>query len=118
LKAATNDVRPDQMFAANSMAGESRDPRKRRMHLFFQAFWKRSCVKTGSVAKSRGVITETCLNFLHLDDKLMDLPNDFAVRSLLLEKSCDLERQFGEKYQLSHRSMRERLRLQHSRFLW
>ena len=28
----------------------------------------------------------------------MDLPNDLAVKTLLLEQTCDLERQFGEKY--------------------
>jgi hypothetical protein len=38
------------------------------------------------------------LNCRHLDDKLMDLPNDLAVKTLLFEKTCDLERQFGEKH--------------------
>jgi hypothetical protein len=28
----------------------------------------------------------------------MDLPNDLTVKTLLLEKTCDLEGQFGEKY--------------------
>ena len=28
----------------------------------------------------------------------MDLPNDLAAKTLLLEKTWDLERQFGEKY--------------------
>jgi len=27
----------------------------------------------------------------------MDLPHDLAVKALLLEKTCDLDRQFGEK---------------------
>jgi hypothetical protein len=38
------------------------------------------------------------LNCRYLDDKLMDLPNDLVAKALLLEESCDLERQFGEKY--------------------
>jgi len=32
------------------------------------------------------------LNCLYLDYKLMDLPHDLAVKTLLLEKTCDLER--------------------------
>lgn len=28
----------------------------------------------------------------------MDLPHDLAVKALLLEKTCDLDRQFGEKH--------------------
>src|SRR4030088_1840973 len=55
------------------------------------------------------------LNCAYLDHKLMDLPHDLAVKTLLLEKTCDLERPFGEKYlviwtrietgQPSHRSI-------------
>ena len=37
------------------------------------------------------------LNWPHLGDKLMDLPHDLAVKALLLEETCDLRRQFGEK---------------------
>src|SRR3977135_4329532 len=67
------------------------------------------------------------LNCAYLDHKLMDLPHDLAAKALLLEKTCDLDRQFGEKhlviwasttYRVSHRSMREPRRPQHSRFLW
>jgi len=74
------------MFAANSMTSESRDPRKPRMRLFSK---------------------RTYLNFLYLDDKLMDLPHDLAVKTLSLEKTCDLERQFGEKYLVIWASKRQ-----------
>ena len=37
----------------------------------------------------------------------MDLPNDLAVKTLLLEKSCDLERQFGEKHLVIWTSKRQ-----------
>jgi hypothetical protein len=38
------------------------------------------------------------LDCAYLDYKLMDLPNDLAAKTLLLEKTWDLERQFGEEY--------------------
>jgi hypothetical protein len=38
------------------------------------------------------------LDWAYLDYKLMDLPNDLAAKALLLEKTWDLERQFGEEY--------------------
>ena len=63
--------------------------------------------QNGSVAKSQGAITETYLNFLYLDDKLMDLPHDLAVKTLLLEKTCDLERPFGEKHLVIWTSKRQ-----------
>ncbi len=66
--------------------------------VYFPSDLETFLLQNGPVAKSQGAITETYLNFLYLDDKLMDLPNDLAVKTLLLEKTCDLERQFGEKY--------------------
>jgi hypothetical protein len=37
------------------------------------------------------------LDCFYFDDKLMYLPNDLAVKTLLLKKPCNLVRQFGEK---------------------
>ena len=47
------------------------------------------------------------LNCLYLDYKLMHLPHDLAVKTLLLEKTCDLERPFGEKYLVIWTSKRQ-----------
>ena len=33
----------------------------------------------------------------YLDHKLMNLPHDLAVKALLLEQTCDLDRQFRKK---------------------
>jgi len=46
--------------------------------------------QNGSVAKIQGANTETYLNLLYLDYKLMDLPHDLAIKTLLLKKICDL----------------------------
>jgi hypothetical protein len=75
--------------------------------VYFPSDLETFLLQNGSVAKSQGAITETYLNFLYLDDKLMDLPNDLAVKTLLLEKTCDLERQFGEKYLVIWASKRQ-----------
>jgi hypothetical protein len=59
---------------------------------------RRKCGKqrfTVQTQKSGGVEFPLYLNY-----KLMDLPNDFAVKAVLLNKTCEVGRQFCEKHHM------------------
>jgi len=52
----------------------------------------------GQLTSNKSRINLSALDSLNLNNKLMNFSNNLAVKTLLLEKACDLLAQLGEKH--------------------